>query len=199
MTRHWGIVVKRNWLLWAALLLGVSGFAGFSPAMAYPDVECHITDPGRACEGEPLSLTATVDPAVDCTTISITWNGITRSGTGSTLSATFPTHKGDADRPALRRDSVSCTYMDTAQNGTQSPRTVSAVGTVVITDCDDVRNNRDNDNDDSDDSDDSDEDDDNGGLPNTGGERMIWLLVGLVLIAGGAATVASARGDGSHG
>lgn len=186
--------MRRIWPLWVAFMLGVSGVAGFSPALAYPDVECHISDPGRACEGEPLHLTATVDPAVDCTNISITWNGMTRSGTGSSLTAKFPTRKGDADRPALRRDSVSCTYMDTAANGSQSPRTVSAVGRVVISECDD---DGDDDSDDSDDSD-GDEDDDNGGLPNTGGERLIWLLVGLMLIAGGATTVVSARDDGGR-
>ena len=100
--------MKRAWLLGAAFLLGASALVGFSPAAAYPDVECHITDPGRACEGEPLSLTATVSPAVNCTDITITWNGMSRSGTGSSLTATFPTREGDADRPALRRDVVTC-------------------------------------------------------------------------------------------
>lgn len=184
--------MRRMRLLVMALLLGMSALAGMSPASAYPDVTCHITDPGEACEGEPLSLTATVSPAVNCTNISITWNGMTRSGTGSSLTATFPTREGDADRAALRRDSVSCTYLDTAANGTQSPRTVTAVGTVRIFECDDDGNR--NSGDDDDDSD-GDEDDDNGSLPNTGGERLLWLLLGLLLIVGGAITVASSRKD----
>lgn len=173
----------------AVLTTAVLAFAGLmvaSPAQAYPDVECHITDPGEACEGEPLHLTATVSPAVDCTNISITWNGMTRSGTGSSLTATFPTRKGDSDRPALRRDLVSCTYTDASANGTV-PRTVSAPGTVIIKEC--------GDNDDSDDSDDSDsdEDDDNGGLPNTGGERLAWLIIGLLLVVAGTTVVVSSR------
>ena len=158
----------------AFAVLGVS-----TPASAYPDVTCHITDPGRACEGETLQLTATVDPDVDCHPISITWNGITREGTGSSLTANFPTSEGDADREELETSSASCTYDDTNEQGEVSQRTVSTTGTVVIEECDD--------------SDDSDDSDDNGGLPDTGGERLLWLLVGLLLVTGGAVVIVTSR------
>lgn len=174
----------RNWrLAIAAAVIGAfAQLAGATSASAYPDVTCHITDPGKACEGEPLKLVATVDPDVQCSPIRITWNGMTRTGTGPELTATFPTKEGDADRSSLRTDQVSCTFTDAAGDS----QTVSAQGTVEITECDD------GDNDDSDgDSDDS--DDDGNGLPNTGGERLLWLLIGLLLVAGGTAVIVTSR------
>jgi LPXTG-motif cell wall-anchored protein len=38
-----------------------------------------------------------------------------------------------------------------------------------------------------------DDDDDNGNLPNTGGERLAWLVIGLLLVAAGSTVVVSSR------
>ena len=35
--------------------------------------------------------------------------------------------------------------------------------------------------------------DDDGGLPNTGGERLLWLLIGLALVAGGTTVIVTSR------
>jgi LPXTG-motif cell wall-anchored protein len=124
---------------------------------------------------------------VDCHPISITWNGQTKSGTGSHLVVTFQTHKGDAHRKALKSDVASCTYTD--PGGTQ--HTVSSNGRVIIDEC-----KKGNGDDDDDDDSDGDDDDDHGSLPNTGGERLMWLILGALLLVGGGATVASSRSDG---
>ena len=173
----------------ASTALAVFGLLGFSVSpvvAAYPNVECHITDPGVTCEGKPLRLTATVDPAQDCHPIAITWDGRTRTGTGSKLVASFSTKKGDHKRwlnhPSLRSDFVSCTYTD--GSGTHK---VTNSGSVIIKKC----GKNDHNGDDDDDSDD--DDDDNGHLPNTGGERLLWLILGALLVIGGGVTVASAR------
>jgi hypothetical protein len=72
-------------------------------------------------------------------------------------------------------------------------QTISASGVLNSSDCPNDGNSDDSDSDDSD-SDDSDSDDsDNGGLPDTGGERLLWLLIGLLLVAGGTTVIISSR------
>jgi hypothetical protein len=72
-------------------------------------------------------------------------------------------------------------------------QTISASGVLSTSDCPNNGNSDDSDSDDSD-SDDSDSDDsDNGGLPDTGGERLLWLLIGLLLVAGGTTVIISSR------
>ena len=174
----------------AATAFALLGLA--APAQSYPDVTCTISDPGEVCEGESFTLTASVDPDVECHPISITWNGQTREGTGSSLEATFETEEGDADREELETSEASCTYdFFDQESGQTVDRTVTATGQVDIVECDD--DDDDGDGDDSDDSDDSDEDDDGDGLPDTGGERLLWLLIGLLLVAGGTAVIISSR------
>jgi len=78
---------------------------------------------------------------------------------------------------------------------TSAIQTISASGTLSTADCPNNCDNSEN-SDDSDDSDsdDSDSDDsDNGGLPDTGGERLLWLLIGLLLVAGGTTVIISSR------
>lgn len=76
---------------------------------------------------------------------------------------------------------------------------VESSGVLDKTACPDPSDGSDSDNSDSDssDSDSSDSDDsDDGGLPNTGGARMLWLVVGLLLLAGGATVVIQSRRKG---
>lgn len=182
----------------SAVVAACALFALAGPAAAYPDATCSITDPGRACAGNTLTLTAAVDglPAgASCSPISITWKGVTRTGTGTTLAAQFPTSAADIGTSS---DLASCTYVD-SQTGT---KTVSTSGTVIVTDCttagpDDEGTSEGSDGSDSDsdsDSDSSDSDSDASGiLPNTGGERLLWLIIGLVLVVGGATVVIRSR------
>jgi LPXTG-motif cell wall-anchored protein len=66
------------------------------------------------------------------------------------------------------------------QEGNSSPCT----GTITLLPVDD----------DDDDDGDGDGDGDGGGiLPNTGGERLMWLLVGALLVLVGSATVVASR------
>jgi hypothetical protein len=78
-------------------------------------------------------------------------------------------------------------------------QTISASGTLSTANCPGGSDDSDSDDSDSDDSDsdDSDSDDsDNGGLPDTGGERLLWLLIGLLLVAGGSTVIISSRREG---
>lgn len=76
-------------------------------------------------------------------------------------------------------------------------QTVSASGVLNTDSCPEGGDSDDNDDGDSDDSDDSDDgDDDDGGLPDTGGERLLWLLIGLLLVTGGTAVIISSRREG---
>jgi len=168
-----------------AVALGLTAWLGAAPAVAYPDVTCHITDPGEACGGDPLTLHATVDPAVDCTDISITWRGMSRHGTGSSLTAVFPTKK--TKKKLHETDTVSCTYTD--PGGTV--HTVSATGRVIIFACNHHKNGNGHHGDD----DDDDDGNGHGHLPNTGGERLLWLIIAGLLLVGGGVTVASARNE----
>lgn len=73
-------------------------------------------------------------------------------------------------------------------------QSISASGVLNTADCPNDGDSDDSDDGDSDDSDDSDDgDDDDGGLPDTGGERLLWLLIGLLLVAGGTAVIISSR------
>jgi hypothetical protein len=123
------------------------------------------------------------------------------TGSGSTFNKTY-----DTDRvPNTKRGSATatCTYDDTtvpsALGGVghfstafaSALQTASATGEVNLLprDSDDSDSDSDSDGSDSD----SDDSDDNGGLPNTGGERLLWLLIGLALLVGGTAVVVTSR------
>ncbi len=112
------------------------------------------------------------------------------TGSGSVFKRTFDTDEVDEFKPGSA--TATCTFDDelvpTTLGGVghlsaslvAALTTASATGQVNLLPSDD-------------DSDDSDDSDDNGGLPNTGGERMLWLFIGLALVAGGATVIVTSR------
>ena len=192
--------------LCSVLTAGVLAFASLlaaSPAQAYPDVDVTITSVVEV-GGRDVSIQARIDPPGVTCTWTLTYTSArgtkTVTSTGSTINANFHTFK--VNKRTVTTTTATCLYDDStvpqtagAFGGVPSaliaaPQTASATGTVTLLP------QRDNgDDDDSDDSDDSDgdEDDDNGGLPNTGGERLAWLIIGLLLVVAGTTVVISSR------
>jgi hypothetical protein len=126
------------------------------------------------------------------------------TGSGSTFNKIYSTKRV----PKIKRGfaTATCTYDDasvpSALGGVgrfstafaTALQTASATGEVNLL----PRNGENSDSDSDSDSDsnsnsDSDSDSDNGGLPNTGGERLLWLILGLILLAGGTTVVVTSR------
>jgi hypothetical protein len=192
--------------LGAALMASVLAFAGLlaasSPAQAYPNVQVTITSVVEI-GGRDVTIRATIDPPGVSCTWTLTYNSArgtkTVTSTGGAISHRFQTR--EVSKRVTHTTTATCLYDDStvpqsagAFGGVPSaliaaPQTASATGTVTLLPL------RDGDNDDSDDSDDSDgdEDDDNGGLPNTGGERLAWLIIGLLLVIAGTTVVMTSR------
>jgi LPXTG-motif cell wall-anchored protein len=171
-----------------------------SPAQAYPSVTVRISDI-TVIGGHKIVITASTDPGVNCTW-RLSYNAKTGTrtvtGSGPSISHTFDTRR--VSHIVHETASASCTFDDASVPTTAGAvglapasvvaalRTVSATGNVTLLP---LRNN--GDHDDSDDDDDSDDSDDDGNLPNTGGERLAWLIIGLLLVVAGTAVVVSSR------
>ena len=191
----------------AFALLGFSG-----PAQAYPTVTVTISDI-TVVGGNRIVIRAKANPPVNCAW-TVTFSGESSRfvngpnpdrGTGSSFTRTY-----DTDRVSeTKRGSATarCVYDDTTvpsslggagrlstamASALQTASATGAVNLLPLSDDDDS-----DDSDDSGDSDDSDDgDDDDGGLPDTGGERLLWLLIGLLLVTGGTAVIISSRREG---
>jgi hypothetical protein len=159
---------------------------------------------GRDIAVHAVARTSAGDP-VDCT-FKISFGGSSAkyvegknvTGSGSSFNHTFHTNKVPRDLTGFAV--VSCTYDDatlpqalggTARLSAALPAALQTVssgrGAVNLL----ALGSDDSDNSDSDDSDS--DDSDNDGLPNTGGERLLWLLIGLALVAGGTTVIVSSR------
>jgi LPXTG-motif cell wall-anchored protein len=190
--------MKRIGLALLAGVLAVAGLLVMSPAQAYPSVTVTISDI-TVVGGTKIVIKADTDPAVNCTwrlTYNAKTGAKTVTGSGPSISHVFNTRK--VSKIVHETASASCTYDDASLPQTAGAvgaapaavvaalQTVSTTGNVTLLPLRDG-----DDDDDSDDSDDSDDDD--GNLPNTGGERLAWLIIGLLLVIAGAAVVASSR------
>ena len=167
-----------------------------SPSQAYPVFMCSITDVN--VEGGDLAeVTATVSPAV-ASDFELTYLTQVHTDEGVTsTTASFETNEVD--------DPTNTTVFATV---TTQGEEFSCAGTIRLFPRDDDDDDDDGDGDDDDDDGgdgDGDDDDDDGGdgdgdngglLPNTGGERLAWLIIGGILVlVGGGVVVASRRRD----
>jgi LPXTG-motif cell wall-anchored protein len=192
-------------------LVVLAGFVGASPAQsaeAY-GVEVTITSVTKF-EDQTYKVSAKASPGVDCDwTLKNNAAGqtITEEDGGSTISHTF--HAQDVSHDTTFSSKATCKYsgkdpafpvpealggfggaLGFATAVAAPVHTASDSGTVTILDRNGNGNgnghhHKKNKN--------KDDDDDNGNLPNTGGERLAWLVIGLLLVAAGSTVVVSSR------
>jgi LPXTG-motif cell wall-anchored protein len=179
-----------------------------SPAQTYPALSVTVTE-STVVGGNEITITAVVVPAVDCESWELTFMGDTRTGSGPSITETFDTPEVDE---VEEHDAVAtCTWDDPHPGpgpddnaagvaGGGGAGTLGAVlgtslaqvlvqatgtGTQTLLPLDD---------DDDDDGNGGGDDGDGGGiLPNTGGERLAWLVIGGMLVLVGAGVVVASR------
>ena len=170
--------MKRFQLALAAAV--VASFAVWtpSPAQAYPVMMCTVSDE-VVTGGEDVTVTAQVTPDTD-SQWTLSYDGQIRNRTGNPVTATFDTD--EVDEPT--QTTVTATV--TTEAGDSS----TCTGNIVL-----LPRDGDSDGDGGDGG--GGGDGDNGGLlPNTGGERLAWLIVGATLVlVGGGVVLASRRRD----
>lgn len=169
----------------AVALLALFGFAALAPsAQAYP-----FPPPKVTFTLSPPSLTVTsghsfvlhAKASVNCTSIKVTWDGQSVSGSGKTLNAKFIAPI--VTSKTVIRAHATCTYVSargTAGNAiaVSSPATATAHSDVTVLPVSSKGNGQ------------------NGHLPNTGGPSIGWLIGGiLALLAGAGAMYAGRRRD----
>jgi LPXTG-motif cell wall-anchored protein len=179
----------------AAALVALFAFVATSPAQAYPVVTVTVTD-DTLIGGGTATITATVHPPINCDW-EMTYLGQTATGSGTSITADFDTRVVSH----TEHDPVfaTCTYDDTelpsgapAAGGSAGSlgtslvaATQTATGEGTITLLPRHRHHHHHGH-------------GNGGgiLPNTGGERLAWLVIGgLLVLVGGGVVVASRRRD----
>ena len=171
------------------LTLGVAIFAILtvlapSPTQAYPAFTCTISLVS-VVGGEDATVTATIDPETDVD-FRLTYRSQVHTDDGvTTTTATFETPEVDHPTNTIVEGTA------TVEGGDSVPCT----GTIRLLPDDDDDDDDDGDGDGDGDDGDGAGDGDNGGLlPNTGGERLAWLIIGIMLVlAGSGAVVASRR------
>ena len=175
-----------------------------SPAQAYPGVTVTVSD-HTLVGGNDVTITATVDHAIDCDEWELTYQGDTRTGSGTSITATFSTP--EVDEETETNSFATCFFDDDIFDGPNSaasvsggggagalgalvmaPDSASGVGDVILLPLGD-----DNDDDDDDGNGGGDNGDGGGILPNTGGERLAWLVIGAMLVLVGAGVVVASR------
>jgi LPXTG-motif cell wall-anchored protein len=190
-------------------LVVLAGLVGASPAQADGySVDLTINSVTKF-EGESYTLTAKASPAVDCDwTLKAPGKTVTEEDGGATISHSFKAP--DVSHDTVFTSKVTCKYSGTdpafpipealgfkggalgfATAVAPPAHTVSATGTVTVLQKGGNHHNgnghhhKKHGN--------KDDDDDNGNLPNTGGERLAWLVIGLLLVAAGTTVVVSSR------
>ena len=170
-------LMKRLQLALAGAVVATLTVLAPSPAQAYPTMMCTVSD-RVVTGGEDVTVTAQASPDTDSTTWTLSYEGQNRSRSGNPVTATFDTD--EVDEPT--QTTVTATV--TNQAGDSS----TCTGVIVLLPRD------------SDDDDEGDGDGDGGGsgdngslLPNTGGERLIWLIIGAMLVLVGGGVVATSR------
>lgn len=175
-----------------------------SPAQAYPGVTVTVSD-HELVGGNDVTITATVDPAIDCDEWELTYQGDTRTGSGTSITATFSTP--EVDERTETNSFATCFFDNDIFDGPNAapsvsggggagtlgtlvmdPDSASGVGDVILLPLGD-----DNDDDDDDGNGGGDNGDGGGILPNTGGERLAWLVIGAMLVLVGAGVVVASR------
>jgi LPXTG-motif cell wall-anchored protein len=150
-----------------------------SPAQAYPDVTVSVST-RTIVGGNDMTITATVNGVSSCAW-QLTYRGETATAdSGGSITAVFDTPK--VDKVTKNIATATCTVDDGTGGGGEAVAALQTVeGSAEQTLLPLSSGN---------------EGDGGGLLPNTGGERLAWLVVGgfLVLI-GGATVVASRRRD----
>jgi LPXTG-motif cell wall-anchored protein len=188
-----------------ALVASFSMLASSSAqAQNYPVVTVNVSE-RSVVGGEDILIEATVSPStIDCQW-TLTFLGQERTGSGNSISETFSTPEVNSETQV---EAVAvCTYDDGANlSGSGSSRTAGASLATVETTATGTGTQtllpEDDDGDEDGDGDgdgggDGDGDGDNGGLlPNTGGERLAWLIIGAMLVlVGGGVYMASRQRD----
>jgi len=191
-------------------LVVLAGFAGASPAQAAEayGVDVTITSVTKF-EDQTYKITAKASPGVDCDwtlTNNAAGQTVTEEDGGATISHTF--HAQNVSHDTTFSSKATCKYsgkdpafpVPEALSGfggalgfatavAPPVHTASDSGTVTILD----RNGNGNGHHHKKHKKGKDDDDDNGNLPNTGGERLAWLVIGLLLVAAGSTVVVSSR------
>lgn len=174
----------------AAAVVAVFAVVAPSPAQAYPGVTVVVSNIVKI-GGQDAKVTASTSPAVDCDWV-VKFGDQTRTGSGSSISVVFQTQVTDQVRTGIV--TATCTYDDgatpTASGGgsgaglgtsfVTATQTATGQGTITCLPRGGGGNG------------------DGGGgggiLPNTGGERLAWLIIGaLLVLVGGGVVVASRR------
>jgi LPXTG-motif cell wall-anchored protein len=162
-----------------------------SPAQAYPNFTCTVTDVS-VVGGDVAEVTASVNPAL-ASDFELIYQSQVHTDEGvTTTTAHFETIEVD--------DPTNTTVFVTVERDGSS---VPCSGTIRLLPRDGDGDSDSDSDSDSDGDGDGDGDGngggggDNGGfLPNTGGERLAWLIIGAILVlVGSAAVVASRRRD----
>lgn len=167
----------------AAAVVAFIAMVAPSPAQAYPVVTVTVSE-ATVIGGHHIHITATVDPSSINCDWTLTFLGDTRTGSGSSISETFST---PVVNHVEHHDAVAtCSYTPSGAE-VQSQATATGVGTQTL-----LPRHRHHHH-----GDDGDGDGEGGGiLPNTGGERLLWLLIGgMLVVVGGGVVVASRRRD----
>jgi LPXTG-motif cell wall-anchored protein len=173
-----------------------------SPAQAYPIFKVVVSE-DTVTGGDDITIAAHVEPPVSCDSWTLTFLGDTRNGSGPTITETFSTPEVDN---VEHHDAVATCVFDNpnpsaasavggsggkASLGTslvQFTDTITGVGVQTLLPEDDGG--------DGDGDSDGDGGDGGGILPNTGGERLAWLVIGgMLVLVGGGVVVASRRRD----
>lgn len=171
--------MKKFLLIAATLFAAISASLAMTPsASAYPELTCNLTvEPQVVYEGQTLTATGTaveIEKALRASALGdniswvMTFNGETRTGTGAVFVQKFKA-------PSVTQ---STKFLLTAKANSAAgtcPHTISITvlpNGVVVT-----------------------PPEGQGGLPNTGGPRLLILLAGLALVVGGVVAVKRARSD----
>lgn len=169
--------MKKVLLAAATMFIALFATVGFAPsAFAYPELTCNLTvDPQVVYEGESFTATATAaevtSPArASATGDDISWvmtfNGDSRTGKGAVFVQTFTAPQVTAST----KYPLTATSTSTAGTCTHTVDiTVLPLGAVVSPPGG------------------------QGGLPNTGGPDIAFLIAGIVLLLGGGVAVVFAR------
>jgi len=182
-------------------LIALAGFVGASPASAadgYGGATVKVTISHPAVdEKEDFTLKATAktstgDP-VDCDKITYEFNG-SKNTSGKFTSPKVNDDKTFPIAAYCKYDAGSLSVLGGGGTGSLSTFVIvpgaveKGSNTILVLDNDRHGNDKNGNGNGH-----KDDDDDNGNLPNTGGERLAWLVIGLLLVAAGSTVVVSSR------
>lgn len=162
----------------AAAVVATFAVLASAPAQAYPGLQCNVSD-AEVEGGDDVKVKITVDPDVN-SKFTLKYQGEERDDSGTSFTTEF-------DTPEVNEDTETTVFGTVTQNG----NTAECTGAILLEDGDG------NDGDGNDDDGNGASNGDGGGLlPDTGGERIAWLIIGgLLVLVGGGVVLASRRRD----